>query len=291
MKENKISIIGGDLRIVKLIEILSHDGYSVFTYGLEKAENLKKDEKIVGDLSLEEVIASSRIIIAPIPFSSNGIQINTPFSDEKIAIEELINQIKNKIFIAGSIKPEIKEKLEQNGNMVIDLMQREELAVLNTVSTAEGAIQIAIEQTARTIHGSKVLVMGFGRVGKILAHMLEGIGANVYCEARKNIDIAWIKAYGYQAIYLNELEKHLDKFDVIINTIPSMILDEKRLDRLKEDCLIIDLASNPGGVDMKQAKQKGIKVIWALSLPGKVAPITSAEFIKETLYNIFQEVS
>lgn len=39
---------------------------------------------------------------------------------------------------------------------------------------------------------------------------------------------------------------------------------------------------------MESAKDNNLKLIWALALPGKVAPVTSAEFIKDTIYNILQ---
>lgn len=132
--------------------------------------------------------------------------------------------------------------------------------------------------------------MGFGRIGKILANMLKGLGANVACEARKTSDLAWIKAYGYEPIPLNSLSENLNRFNIIINTIPYIILDKSNLNNVKKDALVIDVASNPGGVDRDAIKKLGIKFVWALSLPGKVAPVTSAEFIKETLYNIFSEL-
>ena len=147
-----------------------------------------------------------------------------------------------------------------------------------------------MEETQRTIHGSNVLVMGFGRIGKVLSKMLDGIGAKVYCEARKHEDIAWIKAYGYEPIHLNDLNENLNKFDVIINTIPFTVLGNERLDLVKKDVVLIDIASNPGGIDRKAAKEKDLKLIWALSLPGKVAPLTSAEFIKETIYHVLKEI-
>ena len=147
-----------------------------------------------------------------------------------------------------------------------------------------------MEETQRTLHASNVLIMGFGRIGKVLAKMLDGIGAKVYCEARKNEDISWIKAYGYNPIHLNDLDKNLEKFDIIINTIPFQLLAGERLDLIKKEAVIIDLASNPGGIDRKSARGKGLKVIWALSLPAKVAPLTSAEFIKETLYHVLKEL-
>jgi dipicolinate synthase subunit A len=132
--------------------------------------------------------------------------------------------------------------------------------------------------------------MGFGRIGKVLAKMLSGLGAEVYCEARRDDDLAWIKVYGYKPIHLMNLDSYLDKFDIIINTIPFQVLDDEKLDLVRKDVVIIDLASNPGGVDIKAAKNRGIKLIWALSISGKVAPLTSAEYIVETLYHVLKEL-
>ena len=279
---NKISIIGGDLRLVKLSEMLVNEGAQVFTYGLENTDNVE----IKKCKSIKEAIESSDIVMGPVPFSSNGKTINAPFTNEKIEVEELIKLLKGKIFIAGAIKQEIYNLADENNVKIIDILKREELSVLNAISTAEGAIKIAIEETPKNLHGSNILVLGFGRIGKVLSHMLRGIGAKVSCEARKHSDLAWIKAYGYEPIPLPELRENLNKFDVIINTIPYMVLDSEALEEVKKDALVIDLASNPGGVDKVAIKEKQIKFVWALSLPGKIAPVTSAEFIKETLYNI-----
>lgn len=279
-----ISIIGGDLRIVKLVDMLNADGYNVYTYGLEQA-NIDDIQKCK---SIEEVSEKSDIIVSSIPFTSDGVNVNTPFSKNKISIEEVAKYIKGKTFIAGRIEEELYQKFSET--KVIDLLKREELTVLNTIATAEGTIQIAMEESTKTLHGSKILAMGFGRVSKILSNMLKGIGAEVYCETRTTVNCAWIKAYGYNPILLDELDEELNKFDVIINTIPHIILNKERLKKVKKDCIIIDIASNPGGVDRNSAKELGIKMIWALSLPGRVAPITSAEFIKETLENIIKDL-
>ena len=69
-----------------------------------------------------------------------------------------------------------------------------------------------------------------------------------------------------------------------------MVLDSDALEKVRDDALVIDLASNPGGVDKAAIKERKIKFVWALSLPGKVAPTTSAEFIKNTIYNILREI-
>lgn len=287
-----VSIIGGDLRIVNLIELLAKDDFLVYTYGLEDSENLVESPNVKKCDSISELVNSSEIIIGPVPMTNDSENLSAPFSENKIPIESLIKEManKNKTFIAGKISEKTIAKLEENNIKHIDLLKREELVVLNTIATAEGTIQIAMENTTRTIHGSNILIMGFGRVGKVLAKMLDGIGAKVSCEARKNSDIAWIKAYGYNPIHLSELENELENYDIIINTIPFQILDENRLKYVKKECTILDLSSNPGGVDRAAARNLGLKAIWALSLPGRVAPMTSAEFIKETLYHILKEI-
>lgn len=284
-----LCVIGGDLRIVKLIEMLAKDEFKVYTYSLEKVKNLKQYKNVEQLEDLSE-LSKFNVIIGGVPFSSNNLQINNPFSDKVIDIEELFKAIKGKIFIAGHLQVNTQQLAQKYNIKLIDVLEREELAVLNTISTAEGAIQIAMEETSKTLHGSNVLITGFGRVGKMLAKMCCGIGANTYCEARKKEDIAWIKAYGYYPIELNNLTENLNKFDIIFNTIPAIILKEEQLKNIKKECLYMELASSPGGVDIEQAKESGLKYILAQSLPGKVAPTTSAEFIKETIYNILDEL-
>ncbi len=284
------AVIGGDLRIVKLAKILADDGNTVYTYGLENAEELKDISNIIMTERLSDVVKNTEIIIGPIPFSSNGKDINTPFSDKKLSIRELMHVINAKILIAGSIAPEVYDLANDEYIEIIDIMKREELAVLNTISTAEGTIEIIIANTNKIIHGSKVLILGFGRIGKVLARKLAGLNAKVTCAARKDEDLAWIKAYGHIGTNINIIGENLSEFDVIINTVPHLILTEERIKYVKEDCLLVDLASNPGGIDKKATKDKNLKLIWALALPGKVAPVTTAEFIKDTVYNILKEI-
>lgn len=280
--EKKISIIGGDLRIVNLAKMMAEDGFEVVTYALEKAEELNGLAK--GN-TLEETIQKSEYIVTSIPLSKDGKIVNTPYSDVKLTIQELHHHLRGKKLISGKLD----ESFQNDTNLeCYDILEREEYAILNAIATAEGAIQIAMEEYPKTLSGSNILVMGFGRIGKILAKMLQGIGANVYCEARKEPDLAYIKAYGYTPIHLKSLDEHLPKFDIIINNIPVLVLDENCLNRVKKDVLILDLASNPGGVDFEYAKQANLKTIWALALPGKVAPVSAAEYIKDTIYNILK---
>ena len=204
-----------------------------------------------------------------------------------MSIADLIKYCEGKKLIAGAITNEVYILAEKNNVEVIDLMQNEELTVLNTIATAEGAIEIAVKNTEKTIQGSNILILGFGRVAKVTAQKFSALFANVTCAARKPEAFAWIETNGYRGININDLGSELNNFDIIINTVPTIILNKERLEKVKKDCLIIDLASKPGGIDRIEAKKMGLNVEWALALPGKVAPFTSAEYIKRVIVDFF----
>ena len=136
---------------------------------------------------------------------------------------------------------------------------------------------------------SRALILGYGRIGKMLAHKLCGLQAQIYISARRLEDLAWIEAFGYSSVSYGELDAQLDKFDVIFNTVPSLLLDEGRLGKIRQDCVIIDLASNPGGIDFSAAKNLSRNVIWALSLPGKYAPMSAGKILARILKVIMEE--
>lgn len=283
----KFTILGGDQRSSKLTNMLYNDNHVVKIFGFDK-ENIKSLE-ICENLDL--AIIGANYIIGPVPCSKDNIYLNTPLYSGKIKLEDIFQAMNSEqIFIAGKITNEIKEIANSYKIKTIDLLQREEMAVLNAIPSAEGAIQIAMEETDITLHGSNVIILGFGRIGKILAKMLQGIGANVYVEARKYSDLAWIKSYGYIPVDLNKLGDYLKEMDIVFNTVPSMLLNEAMLLKLNKESIVIDIASSPGGVDMEKAKELGIKVIWALGLPGKVASATSGSIIKNTIYNVIEEM-
>ena len=286
----KISVIGGDLRLVKLAISLTEDKNEVYTFGMENSNEIEDNKEIVKCRMLEETIEHSKIIICSIPFSNDKGELYMTYSEKTITVEDLIrNEHKDKILIAGNINEKFKELLDDNYKKVIDIMKMEELVILNTIATAEGAIDVAIKNTDTILHGSNVLILGFGRVGKIVAIKFNQLAAKVTCAARKNTDLAWIEAMGFTPKNINDLKEDLKDFDIIINTIPQMIIDKEEMQYMKENVLLIDLASSPGGINTDDANEMNLKFVWALALPGKVAPVTSAEFIKKTIYDVIED--
>ena len=281
-----VSVIGGDLRQLTLARELQNDGYSTYLYGFDKDISTGRLPSADLHLALE-----SDIIILPVPVSFDGKTVNLPYSDRVLTIDELAGGINPaSMVMGGRIPEELSLLLTDRGIKHSDYMRRDELAIRNAVPTAEGAIEIAISETPITIHGSSCLVLGYGKVGKALSHSLQALGARTYVEARKYADLALIENHGCHPLTMNEAKAHIGEFDVIFNTIPALVLDSETLKRASRNALIIDLASKPGGVDFEAAKQLGLNVIWALSLPGRVAPVTAGLIIKDTIANILSEL-
>lgn len=289
--KNRYLVLGGDLRNVKLAGMLADDGNRVYSFGQDRSDEILDDGRIEKCTSLKVAMEKAQVIIGPVPFSSNEDFINAPFAHNKIMIDDLMKTNKGKIFISGSIKDDLKKKLDERYMEVIDIMKRDDLAILNTIATAEGTIEVAIKNTDKILQGSRVLILGFGRVGKIVANKFSKMSALVTCAARKVSDLAWIKAYGYNSLNINDMLYDLKEFDIIINTVPQTILKEKELKHIDAEALLIDLASSPGGIDGKMATSMGLNFIWALALPGRIAPSSSAKFIKDTVYTILEEMS
>ena len=286
-KQLNFAVIGGDMRQAKLAEMLSADGHSVYTFALEKAEMLPD---IKQKTSLQEALCPADCVVLPLPVTGKAGFLNTPLSGEICPLDEVFSALRpNQLICAGRIGDDCRKAAEKYGLNIVDYFTREELAVANAICTAEGAIALAMDNTAITLCSANILIIGFGRIGKVISHRLHGLGANVFVSARKHSDHAWIKAYGCKPLNTMALGGKISDFNVIINTVPAPVLDENLLLEIRKDCLCMDLASKPGGIDFSAAARLGLHAIWALSLPGEAAPITSGAIIRDTIYNILHE--
>lgn len=286
--EMNVWVVGGDMRQAKLAALLAEDGHTVHTYALERVE--EPDPAPIMEDSLKDAVLADCVVL-PLPAAGEPGRLNAPLSERKPLLLEVLDHLRpGQVVCAGKVDAALKALAAERELKLFDYFAREELAVANAVPTAEGAVQIAMEELPITLHGARVLVLGFGRLGKLTAHRFASLGAKVTIAARKYADLAWGEAYGYSAEHIGRLDGWLCGYDLVVNTVPVKVLDGGRLADLRPGCLVIDLASKPGGVDMDAAAQLGVKVIWALSLPGKVAPVTSGKIIRDTIYNILNEL-
>jgi dipicolinate synthase subunit A len=267
--------------------MLCGQGHNVKLYGFVNYER----ELPMQCKSLYEAISDAQYILGPSPCSYNGGALNAPFHNAPIYVEDLLRLVKpRQVVMAGYMKPELFQLANKYGIHLIDMLQREELLIANAIPTAEGAIKIAIEETDITLHGNTMMVIGYGRVGKALAGMLRGIGAKVLAVVNKSDAAAQAHSNGHTVIYFEEMENNLKNAQVIFNTVPEILLDKNNMKYIQKDTLIIDLASPPYGVDVNDSREFGLKVLYTNSLPGKIAPVTTASYILETVKHIVEEL-
>ncbi|MDA8228270.1 MAG: dipicolinate synthase subunit DpsA, partial [Desulfitobacterium hafniense] len=184
------------------------------------------------------------------------------------------------VFI-GWARPALKSAVEVLGLRLIETANLDELAILNSIPSAEGAIQMAMESTNITIHGSQCFVLGLGRSGWTLARMLNGMGARVTGVARKQPDLARASEMGLRPVHFSDLEDEISKAEIIFNTVPKLILDRVMLEKVAREAVIIDLASIPGGTDFDFAQTLGITARLAPGLPGIVAPKSAGRILAQ----------
>lgn len=282
MNQLRFAVIGGDQRQSYLYKLLGEQGFPVTACGVPGIE--------CEDEEMKAVVAGSDVVILPLPVTQDGRTVNAPFAKTPIYLSDVFNSsVTDQLFLGGKVNKKLQASLRDRSITLIDYFQREELSILNAIPTAEGAIAIAMDETNRTIYGSRILVTGFGRLSKLLAPRLAALGADLHIAARKQADLAFIEAYGYTPHHFNTLKNIAGGFDILINTVPAMVFPAEVISKLREDAVLIDLASAPGGVDFEAAWKKGVTAVQALSLPGKVAPYSAAQIILSTIFNIIKE--
>ncbi len=278
-------VIGGDMRQIRLAELLQEDGHTVHTFALEQ-EGQEWAEPTLGRAAWADCV------ILPLPAVGTEGRLNAPLCGGEVPrMTDVLDALRPFQIICGGMMDSETVAAAQERRLVLhDYYAREEFAVANAVPTAEGTIQLAMEELPITLHGARVLIIGYGRVGRMLAPRLRALGARVTVAARKFEQLVWAESCGCETEYMGQLAGWLCSYDLVVNTVPARVLQSAELLDLKAGCLIIDLASAPGGVDMEQAEKLGVRAIRAGSLPGKTAPATAGKCVKDTIYNILREL-
>lgn len=284
MYENiKIGILGGDMRQAALARRLSSLGIEIAVWGLPADADIGD---AVRAAAWESTLVGSRAVILPLPVSKDGVRL---YAEQELRLLHLLDALPMDILVlGGKVDTGIRLAAAENNIPVLDYFDCEELQIRNAVPTAEGAIEIAMRELPITLAGSRALVLGYGRIGKVLLSVLRGLNAHVSVAARRPEDIAFITVNGGNAIRFGSAEflKNAAESDVIFNTVPAKILPKKVLESLENCRLIVDLASGKGGTDFAAAESLGIKAVHALSLPGKVAPATAGSILCDCILEL-----
>lgn len=286
MEKYSFCIAGGDLRSVYLAKALLKDGYKVSVFALE-GTNLP--EEIIHIENVKE-LGNYENIILPLPCCDREGFLKSSFSKERISAFEIIENMRSGSVLMGGIIPKgIASAAKEKGIEVFDYYHREEFAVRNAALTAEAAAAIVMEMLSESVSTVPVLILGHGRIGRLLSAILKALDAKVTVAARRYSELAWIRSEGMEPLEFRLLDDELPKFRVVFNTVPAMVLDREKLMLMDGNAIVIDLASEPGGTDFEAAEELGITAKKALGLPGKFAPKTAGEIVRDTVLNILSE--
>lgn len=216
-------------------------------------------------------------LVLPLPaFDKNGQIPQGP------TLEEVLPLLHSGITVLGGKLGPQEQTLAGTGAAVIDYFQDEDLTAANAAVTAEGAIQLAMDHLPVTLDGAQVLVIGWGRIGQLLSCRLRALGAQVTVSARKARDRALLAALGYYPEETSRFQRGLEQYRVIFNTVPAPVLSAAQAACTRGDCLLMELASSPGGI----ASDCPRPVLNAGGLPGKTAPETAGRLIGKTILRL-----
>lgn len=283
-----ICMLGGDRRELELARGLLKLGANLRLVGYPPESELEGVEYFH---CAKAAAKGTKVILGPMSNTDMEGKIRVRLDNlEPIDLAELMSDLPpNTPVLLGVAKPIIRQLAERHGLRVVETAEIDEIAIYNSIPTAEGAIQLAMAESQITLHGSRCLVLGFGRCGITLARDLHGLGAHVLVVARSKADLARIQEMGLIPIPMERLLSTTD-VDFIFNTVPALVITQAYLKKLTPETLIIDLAAIPGGTDFAAAKDLGVKVIHALSLPGKVAPKTAGQILIKCIPQLLIEL-
>lgn len=272
------AILGGDTRSAHLMDLLRRDGHEVRAFALEKAVDGCTE-------TAAAAVSGAACIVLPLPCARDG-RLNAPLSAAEHTFESLLSAAGTETAVcAGRATEELCAICAARGLALHDYFQNESFTLKNAALTAEGALGILLAQPW-ALRGSRVLVCGFGRIGRMLAGMLVPLGCEVTVAARRADARTQAVLSGCRAILPQQAAE--GAWDAVVNTVPSTLFGPQMLRSFGDACLI-ELASPPYGFDFQAAQALGKEIVLASGLPGKCAPQAAAQAVKETVYEIMEE--
>ncbi|KQU60324.1 dipicolinate synthase subunit A [Bacillus sp. Leaf406] len=284
-----IAVLGGDARQLEIIRKLTELDAKISLVGFEQLDHAftgaTKEKMSEIDFSMMDAI------ILPVPGTNLQGEIETIFSNEKVVLtEEILSRTPDHCTIYSGITNDyLSGIVDASKRDLIQLFERDDVAIYNSIPTVEGTIMMAIQHTDFTIHGSNIVILGLGRVGMSVARTFHHLGGRVKVGARKTEHLARATEMGLDSFQLGQLEKHVGQCDICINTIPAPIITPGVIAKMPSHILVIDLASKPGGTDFRFAEKRGIKALLAPGLPGIVAPKTAGQILANVLCKLMDD--
>ncbi len=285
-----VAVIGGDQRELELIRHLAEGRAGVKALGFPPIPDCPG---VTAASDLDEALAEVDAVIAPMSNTDHQGRVKEVL-DPSVSIvlnDAAFRRLRRgtPLFI-GMAKPMIRDLAERYGILLVETAEMDDIAILNSIPTAEGAVQLALERLPITLHGAKAVLTGFGRCGLTLGRLLHALGSDVVVVARSSSQLSRAEEMGLKTAHVSHLKQMVAEADVVFNTVPALLLTRAVLAEMRRDTLIIDIASAPGGTDFAAAKELGIEAVLALGLPGKVAPKSAGLILARCIPRMIQDL-
>ncbi len=283
-----VAVLGGDKRQISVARALAEQGISVYVWGT--GTSMDFPARIRYCLDWRDAVRAGSVLLLPLPATVDGVRLHCPLAEggEDLRLDILFGAAEGKLILGGRLSELFVRQAEKRHVRCVDYFDSEILQLKNALPTAEGAIEIAMRELSVTVDGVHAAVIGYGRIGALLAQKLCSLGARVTVYARSQEALTRAALLHCDAISIGDgnatrvLSQISRDVRVIFNTVPVCLFTDAVTAALPSDCVFIDLASAPGGIDRVAAEKRGIRSIWATSLPGKYAPETAGQIIADT---------
>lgn len=273
------AVLGGDDRAVRLCRLLRSDGHTVRPFALEKA----LPESLPCAAAAAE---GADCVLLPLPCERDGA-LNAPLSGVKSALPPLLRAAAPGTPVFAGRPPEpLRAECRRRGLPLTDYLRREDFALRNAFLTAEGTLALLLEGD-NALRDSRVLIGGFGRIGRALAGMLVPLGVGVTAAARDPAERALAELMGCRALRFSELAA-AGPWDAVVSTVPAPVFGHGEIAAFGQ-ARLIELASPPYGFDPAAAEALGRRVEYHGGLPGKCAPEAAAKALRDTIYSVLED--
>ena len=294
LEHMRIAVIGGDERQIFAARTLREKGLEVVLFGMSDAA-ARICPTLTSD-ALEDAVSNADAVILPLPSSTDGVRLYCPLDPHiSVRLTEILHCMRKRLLLGGRLSEHFCKEAAHRDVICIDYFHSEELQLRNALPTAEGAIYLAMRELPVTLFGTSAAIVGYGRIGSVLAQRLKALGMRVYVYARRRESLVLAEIQGMIPMPLlgegktSSLKALPKDCRVLFNTVPARLIERDVLEKMPRECVLIDLASVPGGVDQIVAKEMGFQSIWGTALPGKCTPESAGKILGEAWFQILSE--
>lgn len=266
----RMAIVGGDEREQEISRLAAATGATVCAFGFPWPD--RGIEGVTHASSAADALDGARVALFPIPGMTADGAI---FATEKIVPDRALlgHLAANAHVILGKAGNDLRATAQALGIRLHEYEHDQQLMLLRAPAIVEGTLKHIIDNTAFTIRGAEVCIVGHGNIGAVLTRTLVALGAHVTVAARNPVQRAMAYTEGAEGIPLEQLRERAVGFDILCSTVPAPVVTAPVIDRLPQHALVIDLSAPPGGCDLEHARRTGRRGVWARAL-GRRAPVT-----------------